>query len=171
MSGFWYLAGPYSKLDHDKANRLHCETAALLMEAGVTVFSPIAMGHAISTHGGLGWRDSDWWLAHCKPLVDAAVGCIVLTIDGWAESHGTWTGARWFEEQGKPVIPMHPGEIPVLPKTEVAPKLAYLRGSPDHAAELVTVTEEGGVFVRPLDRRRLADLAAQATALLSSACR
>lgn len=111
---YWYLAGPYSKLDHHQANRLHCEAAALLMESGITVLSPIAMGHAITHHGGLGDRDSDWWLAHCKPFVDAAAGCIVLTIDGWQESDGTWTEGRWFMDQNKPVIPMIPGEMPGL---------------------------------------------------------
>jgi len=114
MTGFYYLAGPYSKLNHEQANKAHCEAAALLKNAGITVYSPIAHGHAITTIGGLGFRDCDWWLDHCWPFAKAALGCIILTIDGWQESKGTLAEAEWFRDMGKPVIPMMPGEVPDL---------------------------------------------------------
>lgn len=112
MTGFWYLAGPYSKLDHEQANKAHCEAAALLTEMGITVFSPIGHGHSIATTGGLGFRDAEWWLDECYPFAKAAKGCIILTLDGWKESYGTTQETNWFLMMDKPIVFMTPGEVP-----------------------------------------------------------
>ncbi|MGB0972519.1 MAG: DUF1937 family protein [Mycobacterium sp.] len=118
--GIVYLASPYT--NHPKG-RPHafasaCAAAHSLLSQGVVVYSPIAHGHALSTAAGEGALPgtSEFWLAHCRPFLDAAEYMIVLTDDGWKESRGVTYEIGYMHAMGKPVLgigvhDMRPREI------------------------------------------------------------
>lgn len=114
MTMFWYLASPYSKypLGLSAAHFHVCQQAALLIEAGVPVYSPIAHTHPIAQAGGIDPHDHDIWLPAGKPIADAAGGLIVLKLDGWSCSFGISMEIEWFAERERPVVYMEPGVVP-----------------------------------------------------------
>lgn len=106
--GYVYLGSPYSKYEagHNAAARVVADAAASLMRRGLVIYSPIAHGHAIAAHGlPLDWA---FWKAQCQPLVDAAAGLIVLTMDGWQESVGLQYEIEEFVQAGKPILHVSP---------------------------------------------------------------
>lgn len=114
MSGFWYLGSPYSKFPYGISSaHLHvCRAAALLIKAGVPIFSPIAHTHPIAMVGDLDPLDHAIWLPADEPIMKQADGMIVLKIDGWAGSYGLAQEVEWFAGQGKPIVYMEPGVVP-----------------------------------------------------------
>lgn len=117
---YWYLATPYTKypLGLESAFDLACANAAILMEANIAVFCPIAHTHPIARRSKLSQTDSKLWLALDRPLMEAAHGLIMLTAESWRESYGMKMELDYFRTQGKPVLWMNPGQIPA----ELAPK-------------------------------------------------
>lgn len=120
---FWYLATPYSKypLGSAAAEKIACENAALLILAGIPVFSPIAHSHGIATHGVINPFDHEVWMALDRVFMKAARGLIVLKAEGWETSRGVNEEMKFFREANKPVWPMEPGHIPdslMPPQTE-----------------------------------------------------
>lgn len=111
---FWYLASPYSKYPSGifHAHIAACKQAALLIKAGVSVYSPIAHSHSIAEHGGLDPLDHDIWLPADKPTAEAAGGLIVLKLEGWSRSFGITQEIEWFAERGLPIVYMEPGVVP-----------------------------------------------------------
>lgn len=111
---FYYLASPYSKHSRGihEAHVAVCQQAALLIQAGVSVYSPIAHTHSVALWGGLDPYDHDVWLPADKPIADAAGGLIVLKMEGWSRSLGIAEEIEWFAERGLPVIYMEPGVVP-----------------------------------------------------------
>ncbi|EYR81914.1 DUF1937 family protein [Shinella sp. DD12] len=106
--GYLYLGSPYSKYEagHDAAARVVADAAATLMRRGLVIYSPIAHGHAIAAHGlPLDWA---FWKAQCQPLIDGAVGLIVLTMDGWQESVGLQYEIEEFVRTGRPILHVPP---------------------------------------------------------------
>lgn len=89
MTGFWYLATPYSKypLGTMLAHQHACELAARLFRAGINVYSPIAHTHALAEIGGLDGH-FDQWAAFDEALIAASDGLIVAMMRGWRESAG-----------------------------------------------------------------------------------
>lgn len=79
---FWYLASTYSVHPNglQKAFLDACEFTAILIKAGVPVFSPIAHSHPVAIHGGIDPYSHDIWLPADKPLMDAAGGIIVAMV-------------------------------------------------------------------------------------------
>lgn len=114
MSGFWYVATPYSKYPRGQteAFRMACRQAGLLIHAGIPCFSPIAHAHYIALACGLDPLDHTIWMAADAPLMDAARGLIVVKAEGWNQSIGVRTEIRAFEQAGKPVVYMSPGIVP-----------------------------------------------------------
>lgn len=112
---YWYLATPYTKYPAgtEAAFVLACEQTALLILAGVPVFSPIAHTHPVAVHGKLPLDHSFDWLAVDRPMMEAAKGCVVLRAEGWQDSIGVLHEIRFFRSQGKPVYYMDPGAVPV----------------------------------------------------------
>lgn len=106
--GYVYLGSPYSKYEagHDAAACVVADAAATLMRRGLVIYSPIAHGHAIAVHG----LPFDWafWKAQCQPLVDAAAGLIVLTMEGWQESVGLQYEIEEFVRTEKPILHVSP---------------------------------------------------------------
>lgn len=111
---YWYLASPYSKYPDGPhaAYKVACEAAALLIKAGVPVFSPIAHSHGVAFEGGVDPMDHEIWLPADRPMMDMARGIIVLKAAGWEDSYGVNYEIRVFEEADKPVLFMTPGELP-----------------------------------------------------------
>jgi len=117
MSSYWYLGSPYSKYPGGivAAHNAVCRDAALLIRAGVPVYSPIAHTHPIAIHGGIDPFDHEIWLPADKPLMDAAVGLIVLMLPGWESSRGLTYEIEEFQGKEKPIVYMRPGAVPELP--------------------------------------------------------
>lgn len=106
--GFWYLATPYTNYPagHQNAWDRACRVAARLLQANIPVFSPIAHGHQISR--SLEADTHEFWMKVNRPLMDAAHGLIVVTMDGWWESRGITEEREIFTAAGKPVIYLPP---------------------------------------------------------------
>lgn len=112
--GFFYLATPYSKYADglDAAFTDAAQQAALLVRAGVPVFSPIAHSHPIAMQGGIDPLDHAIWLPADEPFMRAARGLIVCKLVGWKASYGVSVEIRAFRKAGKPVVYMDPGVVP-----------------------------------------------------------
>ena len=102
--GFWYLATPYSRYPRGMSSAAFdaASIAGRLMLRGVQVYCPIAHGHAIAGACSALPLDHEFWMAACRPFMEASHGLIVATMDGWHESRGVIEETDWFEEQGKP---------------------------------------------------------------------
>ena len=122
--GFWYLASPYTRYTDgvEAAAQLAAGNAAILLEAGVPVFSPIAHTHPIHLTGLLTRNDHDFWIKVVDgPMIRAAAGLIFLEADGWQNSKGMHEELVEFTKAGKPIVFMQPGIVPaeVLPKSSI----------------------------------------------------
>lgn len=111
---YWYLGSPYSRYPEglDAAHKAVCENAALLIKAGVPVFSPIAHSHAIAMAGRMDPLDHSVWLPADQPMMDAAKGLIVLKLAGWSRSYGLAHEITAFADAKKPIIYMVDGILP-----------------------------------------------------------
>lgn len=114
MSGFWYLASPYSRYPGglEAASLIACENAGLLVTAGISVFSPIAHTHRIAFASGLDPLDHLIWMPVDQPFMDAACGLIILMAEGWERSKGMAIEMSEFVRLGKPFVHMTPGIVP-----------------------------------------------------------
>jgi len=110
-----YLASPYSHPDaavREMRFRDACRAAAKLMRLGHPVFSPIAHGHCICTHGlPTGWR---FWEPFDRQQMEHCDEVVVLMLDGWRESVGVQAEIRIAVELGKPVRYLGPDWSPTL---------------------------------------------------------
>ena len=91
MSGFLYLASPYSHPDPEVRHERFlgaCRAAAHLMDCGHVVFSPIAHSHTIETEGLKEVRNGDFWKGQDVPILRHAARLVVLMLPGWRESRG-----------------------------------------------------------------------------------
>lgn len=106
MSGFWYLATPYTKypLGREAAFEMACRVTAELLRRGVAVFSPIAHSHPVATIGGIAPDDHAFWIGSDLPMMQAACGLIVLCAEGWRQSRGMAAEVETFSAMGKPIV-------------------------------------------------------------------
>lgn len=111
---FFYLASPYSKYPGgiEAAHADVCMEAALLVRAGIPVYSPIAHTHPIAIHGDIDPFDHSIWLEADRTFMDAAQGLIVCEMEGWETSYGIGVEIEHFKKAGKPIIRMTPGMLP-----------------------------------------------------------
>jgi hypothetical protein len=117
MSGFYYLATPYTRYPEgtEAAFLMACQQAALLLRAGIIVYSPIAHMHSVAVHGGLDTSYATPWMDYDAPLMAAAKGIIICRMTGWKASFGVMHEREAFQAAGKPIIYMDPGVVPVMP--------------------------------------------------------
>lgn len=117
---FYYLATPYSRYPGgiEEAFREACKQTALLIQAGIPVFSPIAMTHSVAIVAGLDPLDHSIWMPADKPMMEAAKGLIICKMEGWEESKGVKEEQDFFLSLRKPVFYMEPGIIPITPLIE-----------------------------------------------------
>ena len=117
---YWYLGTPYSKYPDgiEEAFKLACQQAALLIKAGIKVYSPIAHTHPIAIHGGMDPHDHGLWIPADLPFMRNAYGLIVLMANGWKESKGLSIEIDDFTKDGKPIVYMSVGVVPTELLTE-----------------------------------------------------
>ena len=114
-AGFWYLGSPYTQFPKglDGAYRLAVHSRAMLETiTGRRVFSPIEHRHPIALRLGIDPKDGELWLRCDRPLMERALGLIVLLADTWQESRGLKEEICTFVELSRPVVPMAPGRAP-----------------------------------------------------------
>lgn len=111
---YYYLASPYSKHPRGRhvAFKRVCEATKLLIQHNVPVFSPIAHTHSLAETTGLD-GDHDFWMNVDAPMMEAALGLIVLMDEGWEESRGVSEEIATFLYEHKPVFYMEPGLVPM----------------------------------------------------------
>jgi nucleoside 2-deoxyribosyltransferase len=119
-----YLASPYSHPDpavRERRFRAACSAAALLLQAGHAVFSPIAHGHVLAEHG----LPTDWkfWQRYDREHLERCDEVIVLMLNGWEESAGVHGEIRQAHELGKRVCYLTPGLL-----TTYTPLAAVMHG-------------------------------------------
>ena len=104
--GYWYVASPITRYPRglSAAVRDASRAAAVLVAHGVPLYCPAAHSHALAKHGGLDPLDHGLWLPQCMPLLDAAGGLIVLTLDGWRDSYGMGVERKRFRATGRPIV-------------------------------------------------------------------
>ena len=109
---YLYLATPFSLYPegHKSAFDLACKQAAILMDKGINIYSPIAHSYPISLYS----KDHQKvdWLAMDEPLVKNSTGLILLLAESWQKSAGMKQEMVWATEAGIPIINMTPGIIP-----------------------------------------------------------
>ncbi len=104
-----YLATPYTEhADRgmaDEACRMAAWWSGMLLAEGISVVSPIVVGHhASAVNGVLHGRTHEWWLARCWPLLEACAGVIVPDIEGWRRSRGIALEVGRALELRRPVV-------------------------------------------------------------------
>jgi glyoxylate carboligase len=111
---FWYLATPYTKYPDGMgaAFVMACEQAALLVKAGIDVYSPIAHWHPIAVRGGIDKTDHEFWMRANKPMIALATGIVMVRASGWQSSAGMAYEVSIFSMSEKPIVEMDVGIIP-----------------------------------------------------------
>jgi len=87
-------------------------TKTIRVMAGVPCFSPIIHSHHVARICGIDPFSHAIWLPAERPMLDAAMGLIVLQIDGWCTSVGLCEEIDLFVADARPIIPMMPGVVP-----------------------------------------------------------
>ena len=107
-----YLASPYSSRDgsiqNQRANHT-CESASVLIEAGIFVFSPIVYCHALATEFSIP-GDFDYWKAFNWTWIEWAEQFWIDAQPGWDESVGVQHELNFADAQNKPALLYHYGE-------------------------------------------------------------
>lgn len=105
-----YLASPYTSTDARLREARYwaaCSAAALVMEKGDLVFSPIAHSHPLAKFHELP-VDFDFWQSWCLSFLrNWATHFTILDIPGWDESKGIAAEKALADSLGLPVIPWH----------------------------------------------------------------
>jgi len=114
----WYVASPYGKYEGgtDKAYEDVCREMALLLDAGVRVFGPIAHTHGLSKH--MAPKPHKFWMTIDRWVFDACDGLIIVKLPGWWESEGVMQELAWATQANMPVVKMDPGVVPEVFLTE-----------------------------------------------------
>lgn len=109
-----YLATPYSKYPAgiEAAFILAAAQCALLLKAGIPVFSPIAHTHPVAIHGDIDPYSHAVFLPADAPMMDAADVLVVVMAETWQESFGIAHEIEAFTKAGKRIVYMVPDEVP-----------------------------------------------------------
>ena len=105
-----YLATPYTKYKPgiDQAFIDAAKLAALLLRAGMKVYSPIVHCHTIAIHGQIDPLDHEIWIPFDEAMMTAADVLLVAHMQGWQESFGIAHEIKFFEDAGKPIFDLDP---------------------------------------------------------------
>jgi hypothetical protein len=105
-----YLAGPYSHPDENiRLERFEAlnRTAAILMNRGVLIYSPISHTHPIAMAGALP-LGFDFWEKYDRAILECCYKLIVVRIHGWATSKGVHAEINIAMELGLEIEYMDP---------------------------------------------------------------
>lgn len=111
MSGFWYLASPYS---HPTASvrearyRLAEAATAWCLRQMIWIYSPIVHCHEMAFRYSFP-TDAKYWEDYNYTMLEAAQGLIVLLIDGWKDSKGIAGEVGFALANAKVVRELEPG--------------------------------------------------------------
>ena len=111
-----YLASPYSHPDSAVMDSRHneaCKACAIMMNAGLVVYSPIAHCHFIAVRYGLP-RVWSFWKRFDTEMISKADEVLVLQLEGWQDSEGIKAEVAIAEELGITVRYTTPGEVAAL---------------------------------------------------------
>ena len=108
-----YLASPYTSPDllvqRRRASQA-AQSAAILMQMGETVYSPIVHGHTVAmSDPELSERSHRFWMQQCYPLLHHAYAMYVLQLDGWQDSKGVQLEIDYARQHGKPIYASRDG--------------------------------------------------------------
>ena len=123
MSSVLYVAAPFTHPEaatRERRYRAACRASALLMAAGVVVFSPLSHSVPIVQHGELDEMDSGFWLTMDLPLLERSDELLVLGLDGWDRSKGVVAEMFFALKHHKPITLIDESDIerlPAIPKT------------------------------------------------------
>lgn len=111
---FWYLGSPYSKYPTGLYDAFFqaCRARGLLVRAGILCFCPVVHSHNVAEICGMDPRSHAIWMPSERPIMEAAMGLIVLKLEGWDESVGLAEEIDFFREKNLPVVYMEPGVVP-----------------------------------------------------------
>lgn len=100
---YWYLSTPYTRYryGHDAAYHAACKVAARLVNAGISIFCPIAHSRGISPH--LKADNHVTWMEVDRPLMRASYGLVVVRLSGWQDSRGVGEELDYFTAAAKPI--------------------------------------------------------------------
>jgi hypothetical protein len=116
MTGFYYLATPYSRYPYGPVGAFKdaVSAAATCIKAGVMVFSPIAHSHPIAVTGQIAGH-FEQWAALDEAMIAASNGMIVVEMEGWQESAGIKAEIDLCHKLEKPIyfMPLN-GPAPAL---------------------------------------------------------
>jgi hypothetical protein len=103
--GFYYLATPYTKYPDgiDAAYEMACRAAAECFREGLLVFSPMVHCHPIAKLSGMS-GGYEFWKRYNEAMMAAAVGLMVVKMNGWEESAGIAAEIEWFMSHYRPVF-------------------------------------------------------------------
>lgn len=108
-TGFAYIATPYTKTQNlDRAFTQAARIAADLSLMGLTVFSPIAHGHALAAARNLDPKNPAVFDRLNKQMLDLCEVLIVVQMEGWSESDGVAEEVAFFERMHKPIFDCDP---------------------------------------------------------------
>jgi hypothetical protein len=118
---YFYLATVYRKhaVSLDAAADEAAMYAALFLDAGIPVFSPIVHGHAFAKHSKT-LPSAQFWADLQMHFMQPADGLIVVQMDGWTVSRGIRLELKWFRESKRPIVYVTPAD-PVADFRKVVP--------------------------------------------------
>lgn len=99
---FYYVATPYSKLDHNQAAQDAARAGILLLKHGLEIYVPVVHGHPFALD--MPPQTHEWWMDRCKPMMKAASGLIVVMMKGYNRSEGIKKEIAYFKSKRKPVF-------------------------------------------------------------------
>jgi hypothetical protein len=110
-----YLATPYSHpspaVRKERFEQV-TQAAARLVSLGHVVHSPITLTHPIEqvllSQGGAP-PSTAFWLAFDRPFMSMCDELVVLTLEGWEQSHGVAHEVLAFKTMGRPITYVIPG--------------------------------------------------------------
>ncbi len=111
MSGFTYLASPYSHPNPEIRLQRYieaCKAAGYLMRRdGTAVFSPIAHSHAIEQFFDH-IEPGPFWMLQDIPVLRHASNLTILKLDGWEKSKGIGQEMEIARVVGMPIDYLEP---------------------------------------------------------------
>ena len=127
MSGYIYLASPYSSPDRfcvETRYQLTANAVVEMRQQGLNVFSPIIYCHALAHTYDLP-TDAESWAGFNEAMLFSARFFWILPLAGWRESKGITQERRWAVEWNKPAFEAlkvdgqwERSEQPIMPPVE-----------------------------------------------------
>ena len=112
-----YLASPYShdnpRIREQRFNEV-CKAAAVLMQQGLFVFSPIAHSHPIAQYGLP--TNFEYWQKYNDAWMECCSKLFILTIGGWTTSKGIAGEILMAEKLSKPIYLLLPETYAIIPR-------------------------------------------------------